>query len=67
MSNILPPKTILNDIEERFQLSEHTEQDFEFLIGQVAFLMKDLEDEKARNFNLEMDNFFLRGGQIPNQ
>ena len=44
-----------------------TEEDFEDLLVLAQRLMEDLEDEKAKNFNLEMDSFFARGGKIPDQ
>jgi hypothetical protein len=67
MFSIYPPKSTLDDIHDRFQTADHTEEDFEDLLVLAKRLMEDLEDEKARNFNLEMDSFFARGGQIPNQ
>jgi hypothetical protein len=65
MYSIYPPKATLEDIQERFQTADHTETDFEDLLNLAQRLMQDLEDEKAKNFNLEMDSFFARGGQIP--
>lgn len=67
MSSIYPPKSTLEDIQERYQSADHTESDFEDLLNLAQTLMQDLEDEKARNFNLEMDSFFARGGQIPDK
>lgn len=67
MYSIFPPKDTLNDIHDRFQTADHTEEDFEDLLVLALRLMEDLEDEKAKNFNLEMDSFFARGGKIPDQ
>ncbi|UDL16733.1 hypothetical protein SEA_ATUIN_40 [Arthrobacter phage Atuin] len=67
MSTILPPKDTLQDIKDRYDQSEHTEKDLETLMSLAEIFMNALEDEKVSAFLLEMDNFFLRGGQIPNQ
>lgn len=67
MSSILPRKDTLEDIQTRYEASEHTEADFESLLILAIDLRQALEDEKVKNLALEIDNFFLRGGQIPNQ
>lgn len=67
MSNILPRPATIQDIRERFEQAEHTESDFELLITLSEILQTELHDEKVKAMSLEMDNFFLRGGQIPNQ
>lgn len=66
MSTILPRPATLQDIRERFEQGDHTEADFELLITLSHELQEELHDEKVKLLTLEMDNFFLRGGQIPN-
>lgn len=67
MSNILPRKADIQAFQERFESSDHTEADFESLLKYTSDLLQALEDEKVKNLSLEIDTFFARGGQIPNQ
>jgi hypothetical protein len=67
MSSILPRPDAIQDIKTRFETADHTESDFETLLRLVQEQNQELSDEKVKNLSLEIDNFFLRGGQIPNQ
>ena len=62
MSNILPRT---DDIRARFKQGDHTEADFEALLTLSEALQEEIHDEKVKIFALELDNFFLRGGKIP--